>query len=225
MCGRYTLSAPADALVPLFDLDEVPVVALAPRYNIAPSQPVPVVRRSPDTGTQRLDFVRWGLIPSWAKDPAIGSRLINARSETVAEKPAFRAALRQRRCLLPADGFYEWATEGGRKHPYHFRRRDGGAFALAGLWEVWHAPTGDTVETCTILTTDANDVVRPIHPRMPVILPPDAYALWLDPTVDRPGPLLPLLVPFDPAAMSAHRANPRVNSPANDDVGCLAEGE
>jgi putative SOS response-associated peptidase YedK len=230
MCGRFTLSTPGAVLARQLGLDEALPLALGPRYNIAPTQPVAVVRPVPDNapgrrdqvdGARRLDLLRWGLIPAWAKDPAMGSRLINARSETVADKPAFRAAFRKRRCLIPADGFYEWATVGAHKQPYHFRLRDGGPFAFAGLWEAWHAPTGDVLETCTILTTDANDVIRSLHPRMPVILPPDAYARWLDPAVDQPGALVPLLTPYDPAAMIGYRVSPRVNSPANDDEACV----
>jgi len=220
VCGRFTLSTPSEMLAELFELEGGPP-GLPPRYNIAPSQPVAVVRRPVADGPRRLHLLRWGLIPAWAKDPAIGARMINARSETVADKAAFRAALRKRRCLVPADGFFEWATEGARKQPYLFRLRDGRPFAFAGLWEAWHAPTGDMVETCALLTNEANDVVRPVHPRMPVILTPDHYDLWLDPTVDQTAPLLPLLVPLDPATMLGYRVSPRVNSPANDDEGCV----
>lgn len=167
MCGRFTLRVPAAELVEIFRLLRRPDVQ--PRYNIAPTQPVAVVRRI-DRGRE-LSMLRWGLVPSWAKDPKIGARMINARAETVATKPAFRTALRRRRCLVPADGFYEWAkSAGGTKQPHYITRRDGRPFAFAGLWESWDGPDGSSIESCTIVTTEANDLVGRIHDRMPVIL-------------------------------------------------------
>ena len=180
MCGRFTLRAPASVIAEQFALFEVP--PFTARFNIAPTQPVPVIRMRPGPslrarrGSRELVWLRWGLVPGWAKDPAIGSRLINARAETAAEKPAFRTALRQRRCLVAADGFYEWQQAGRTKQPYFIHLRDDRPFAFAGLWEAWEGADHAWLETCTLLTTGPNDVVRPIHDRMPVILPPQAYS-------------------------------------------------
>ena len=177
MCGRYTLKAPREAIAEAFDLADVP--QLLPRYNIAPTQAVPVVRLDRASGEREIALLQWGLIPSWADDPAIGNRLINARAETVAEKPAFRTAFKKRRCLVVADGFYEWKRENG-KTPYYFRLKDSSPFAFAGLWERWEKGE-EPVESCTLLTCEANGVVAPVHGRMPVILKPEDYARWLDP--------------------------------------------
>ena len=198
---------------------------LRPRYNVAPSQDVAVVRA--DDGGRTLGMLRWGLIPAWAKDHAIGYKLINARSETAAEKPSFRSAFRTRRCLIPADGFYEWRREGKSRQPWLFGLRDGAPFAFAGLWERWTVPQGaalagslserspgDAVETCTILTTVANGTVAPVHGRMPVILPPDAYGPWLA------GEDV-ALAPYPADAMTAHPVSTLVNRPANDDPRCV----
>jgi putative SOS response-associated peptidase YedK len=192
---------------------------LKPRYNISPTQLVPVVRAG-QIGRE-LTMLRWGLIPSWAKDPKIGYSLINARSETAAEKPAFRSAFKRRRCLIPTDGFYEWKKFGKQKMPQHIRRRDGSPFAFAGLWEIWRSPAGEPLETCTILTTSANEVVAPFHDRMPVILPPEHFDAWLKPgDADAPG-LLPLMTPYPVAEMVAVPANPICNSPKYDGPDCL----
>ncbi len=220
MCGRFTLAAQPALIAEAFGLSGVP--DLAPRYNIAPTQISPVVRELAIGAARQLDLLRWGLVPSWAADPALGSRLINARSETVAEKPSFRSAFRQRRCLVPADGFYEWAKVGKARHPWYFRRSDGAPFALAGLWERWRAPGGEALETFTILTTDANEVVAPVHPRMPVILPPQAYEAWLDPELIETGHLAPLLVPARPGFLIGYPVSQRVNAPLHDDPGCIA---
>ncbi len=198
---------------------------LQPRYNIAPSQDVAVVRAA--ANGRRFSMLRWGLIPSWAKDPAIGHKLINARSETAAEKPSFRSAFRHRRCLIPADGFYEWQRGGGTRQPWLFGLRNGAPFAFAGLWERWTVPAGvpltgslaerrpgDAVETCTILTAAANATVAPVHGRMPVILPPDSYSPWLS------GDDVPL-APYPAAEMTAHPVSTLVNRPANDDPRCV----
>jgi putative SOS response-associated peptidase YedK len=255
MCGRFTLRAPASVVAEHFALFELP--PFTPRFNIAPTQPVPVIRLAPRTqaGTvpifapakmglspsgpsaprRELVFLRWGLIPSWAKDPSIGNRLINARAETVAEKPAFRTALRRRRCLLAADGFYEWQAAGRRKQPYFIRLRDDRPFAFAGLWETWEGRTGTdpdssaqsepvpvrSIESCTLLTTEPNELMRPIHDRMPAILAPDDYAAWLDPAVQEPAQLLPLLRPYPSEAMVARPVGTLVNSPANDVPECI----
>lgn len=217
MCGRFTLSTPADVVGELFGLATAP--ALTPRYNIAPSQGVAVVRAAGEG--RELVTMRWGLIPSWAKGPEIGDRLINARSETAAGKPSFRAALRQRRCVLPADGFFEWRKDGPRKQPHLICFRDRRPFAMAGLWERWTGPEGP-VESCTILTTVANEVVAPIHERMPVIIPRERCAQWLAPGAKDQVELAALLCPHDPAEMEAYTVSLRVNNPAHDDAQCVA---
>ena len=178
MCGRYSITTPVEALRRLFRFAG-PTPNLAARYNVAPRQDVPVVRLA-DGGTRAIAMLRWGLVPFWAKDSAIGDRLINARSETAHEKPSFRAPFKARRCILPADGFYEWKKEGKAKQPYRIGLEDGGPFGLAGLWERWDDSSGGVLETCAILTCEANETLRPIHHRMPVILAPDDHGAWLD---------------------------------------------
>ena len=216
MCGRYLLRAPLDELQQAFGFPERP--NLAPRYNIAPTQPVPIVRLRADGRGRELALVRWGLVPPWAKDAAIGSRMINARAEGITEKPAFRGAFRKRRCLVPADGFYEWRkVAGGGKRPVLIRRRDGAPFAFAGLWERWRGPEGP-LDTCTIVTTDANALLAPIHDRMPVILDPADHERWLDPS--RPG-AEELLRPCPDDRLEAVPVSTRVNSPRNDDPSLL----
>jgi putative SOS response-associated peptidase YedK len=224
MCGRFTLTTSIPVLAEWFLFPEA--APQPPRYNIAPTQAVAAVRvpaaggESGGKGPRELCFLRWGLVPSWADDPAIGNRLINARAETAAEKPSFRSAFRHRRCLIPADGFYEWQKLTGRKQPYYFHMRDGRPFAFAGLWEHWQ--DGDqTLETCTILTTAANDVLRPVHERMPVILGPEDYDRWLDPAVRQPELLQPLLRPFPAEAMAAYPVSMVVNNPRNDTPKCV----
>jgi len=220
MCGRFTLRSPAAAVAEQFALPEVP--PLAPRFNIAPSQPVAVVRLAPGKSPPRCELVllRWGLIPAWAKDPAIGSRMINARAETAAEKPAYRSAFQRRRCLLPADGFYEWQGGGRRKQPYFIHLRDDRLFAFAGLWESWQGAEGSRIESCTLLTTGANELVRPIHDRMPVILAPQAYGPWLDPSAQA-DTLAPLMAPYPADEMASYPIGGHVNNPANDDPQCV----
>jgi len=226
MCGRYSLTTAPEAMRALFDYENLP--NLEPRYNIAPTQTVPVVRLA-DSGRREIALLRWGLIPRWARDASMAARMINARAETVTEKPAFRDAFAHRRCLMPADGFYEWRTEDGRKQPFRIGLKGGGAFAFAGLWESWTAPQdadgavspGETVETVTIITTDANEKLRPIHDRMPVILPPEAYATWLDahtPANDAKA----LLRPFPADPMAFYRVSTHVNAVRNDDPDCIA---
>src|SRR3990172_8404093 len=194
MCGRFSLGASATKLAELFDLTEVP--NWAPRYNIAPTQELLVVLKAPEDPGRKISRRRWGLIPSWAKDRGIGNQMINAQAETVATKPAFRAAFRKRRCLVPADGFYEWAQQGRQKQPYYIRLRDWRPFAIAGLWEHWKGPDGNVVNTSTLLTTSANDLIGAFHHRMPVILNPANFDLWLDPAVQEAGPLQSLLQPY-----------------------------
>lgn len=167
-----------------------------------------------------METLRWGLIPSWADDPGIGARMINARSETVAEKPSFRRAFKDRRCLIPADGFYEWQRTNGGKQPYYFQTEDRRPFAFAGLWESW-SREGEEIHSCAILTTNANDLVGEIHPRMPVILPPEDYDLWLDPDARESDLLLPLLRPYPAGDMQAHPVSRKVNKPSNNDPGCV----
>jgi len=204
-----------------FGLFEMP--PFTPRFNIAPTQPVAVVRCSPGESNpdRELVWLRWGLIPSWAKDPAIGSRMINARAETAAQKPAYRAAFRRRRCLVVADGFYEWERTGRPRQPHFIRMQDDQPFAFAGLWESWQGPDDGPIESCTLLTTEPNELVEPIHNRMPVILPPDDYDQWLDPSVQRPEPLAPLLRPFPSDQMIAYPVSTYVNSPTRDDPRCI----
>lgn len=219
MCGRFTLVTPAKELAEQFRLIEVP--SLSPRYNIAPTQPVAAVRQLPGNGARKLSLLHWGLVPFWAKEPGIGSRMINARSETAAEKPAFRAAFRRRRCLVLADGFYEWQRLERGKQPFYIRLRDGKPFAFAGLWEHWKGPDETTIDSCTLLTTEPNDLIRPVHNRMPVILAPEDYDLWLDPGVQEPELLRPLLRAYPSENMHAYPISTWVNNPRNDDPRCI----
>jgi putative SOS response-associated peptidase YedK len=218
MCGRYTLRKPATEIAEEFDLPEVPV--LMPRFNVAPTQNVAVVRLEPDQRVRGLDTLRWGLIPSWADDPSIGNRMINARAETVAEKPAFRHALKAKRCLVVADGFFEWQKIDGRKQPFYIKMRDDHPFAFAGLWERW--TRGDVpIESCTIITTGANELMQPIHDRMPVVIPKSAYDIWLDLTIKDHERLQPLLAPYPSDEMVAYTVSTLVNSPKNDVEACV----
>ena len=220
MCGRFSQSASPEVIAHQFKITAPPL--FTPRYNIAPSQPVVAIRIDPDTTTRRLVQLRWGLIPSWAKDPKIGNQCINAKSETVAEKPAFRSAFKKRRCLVVATGFYEWQVQGRTKQPLWIGLRSKRPFAFAGLWEHWKPAEGEPVETCTIITTEPNDLMAPIHNRMPVILAPEDYDLWLDPAVREADRLQPLLRPYPAEDMEAYPVSTQVNSPANDAPDCLA---
>jgi putative SOS response-associated peptidase YedK len=219
MCGRFTLRTPATELVEPFELAMTP--ALEPRYNIAPTQPIAVVRLAPDNTKRELVLVRWGLIPSWAADPSIGARMINARADSIATKPAFRSAARRRRCLIPADGFYEWKAAGKTKQPYYITQTSQMPFAFAGLWERWQAPGRDVIESCVIITTDANDRLRELHNRMPVILDRDRHAEWLDPTIDRAEQLLPLLRPYPSEKMGYRAVSRFVNNARNEGPACI----
>lgn len=214
MCGRFTLTTDPGQLQESFPWLSIPN-GITPRYNIAPTQPVAVV---PNDGKNRLDFFNWGLIPSWAKDPSIGNKMINARAETLQEKPSFRSAFRRRRCLILADGFFEWRQDAGAKSktPMYIRLKSEKPFALAGLWERWDSPDGSKILSCTIITTEPNELMRPIHNRMPVILPESAYPAWLSPEEMDPAALQPLLVPFTSEAMLAFPISRLVNSPEND---------
>ena len=219
MCGRYTLKTPIERLSEKFQFSKV--IPLKPRYNIAPSQPVVAVRRLPDDSDRQLAMLRWGFIPGWVKDPTSGTQPINAKAETAAEKPMFREAFKRRRCLVPADGFYEWKQEGGRKQPVYIRMKDEEPFAIAGLWENWEGQDGQTIESCTLLTTEPNDLLAPIHNRMPVILEPKDYELWLDPEIQQVDRLQPLLHPYPLEQMTAYPVSLHVNNPRNDDALCL----
>lgn len=213
MCGRYTLKTPLDKLVQQLDLTgQSPT--LSPNYNVAPTQNVAAVMNG-----RRLETLRWGLIPSWAKDDSIGARLINARAETVNEKPSFRSAFRRRRCLIPADGFYEWRRVNGGKQPFYITLRGGEPFVFAGIWESWSG-TGEDVLSCAIITTTANSLVAEIHERMPVIIPAAAYDDWLDPEIDA-HEALALLEPYPADAMDAYPVSTHVNRPANNDERCV----
>jgi putative SOS response-associated peptidase YedK len=198
----------------VFGLMHVP--SIAPRFNIAPTQEVPAVRAAKSADDRDLGMLFWGLIPAWADDPSIGSRMINARAETIAEKPAFKSAFRKRRCLVVADGFYEWMRVGGGKQPHLIRRADGRPFGFAGIWERW-TKGGEPVESCAIITTEPNDLMRPIHNRMPVILGPEQFGAWLDPTVESEDRLRDLLAPAPEGELVAFPVSRRVNNPANDD--------
>ena len=217
MCGRFVYAAQCDenqlAFPQVIFPNEIPL-----RYNVAPGQDITAIA---NTAEPRADAFKWGLIPSWAKDHKIGNRLINARGETLAEKPSFRTAFKRRRCLIPATGFYEWQRnpDDRTKTPVHIALKSGAPFAFAGLWESWHSPEGQHIQSCTIITTEPNDLMAPIHNRMPVILPPDAYDLWLDPA-ERTD-LQDLLVPYSPQEMIAHPVSTLVNNPRNDSSDCL----
>jgi len=222
MCGRFSLGGSAATLLSHFNIQES--VVWAGRYNLTPSQEVLTIVQPPE-GRRELRRMRWGLIPSWAKDPAIGNQLINARAETVATKPAFRAAFRERRCLIVTDGFYEWEAQGRRKRPWCIRMQDGRPFAFAGLWERWTDPEGTAIESCTIITTTPNELIGHFHHRMPVILAPQDYDLWLDVRIRDADRLLPLLVPCPPEALVVYPVRPLVNNPANDSPDCQAPAE
>ena len=213
MCGRYELHTHPAAIALAFGLGTPPT--LAPRYNIAPTQDVPVVRRS-QAGPRELVTMRWGLVPRWAKDPSIGTKMINARSETIAEKPSFRIAFRRHRCLLPADGFYEWKVNpAGGKQPIHLGMKDGAMFAFAGLAERWLSPQGEVLDTCTIITTEANALLSPLHDRMPVIVGVPDYERWLDVANTE---VTDLFTPYPADAMMWYPVSTRVNSVRNDDA-------
>lgn len=214
MCGRYTLTSTPEALQTVFDWVEIPN-NITPRYNIAPSQPVAVISNA---DSQNLDFYTWGLIPSWAKDPKMGSRMINARAETLAEKPSFRAAYKRRRCLILADGFYEWVKQSGdkRKIPHYIQLESKEPFAFAGLWENWQSPDGSEIKSCTIITTEPNEMVAKLHNRMPVILPIESYDIWLSEEEKTRQELDPLLQSYPAEVMMHYPISTLVNSPAND---------
>ena len=213
MCGRFTQRKPKEVIAKQFgvEVDD----ELAPRFNIAPTQRVAAVRASQDGEGREFALLKWGLIPSWAKDASIGAKLINARSETVTEKPSFREAFKRRRAIILADGIYEWQRTGGAKRPYFFQMRDGSLFGFAGLWDRWRNEEGEVVETCSILTTEANDLFRPVHERMPVVLHPESYDEWLSDDPRSMESLKELLRPYPSSEMIAYPVSSRVNSPQN----------
>lgn len=219
MCGRFTLTATPEELQAAFPTFSIPH-DLPPSYNIAPGQPVPVI---PNNGKNKLTFHKWGLVPSWANEESLNRyNFINARGETLIEKASFRSPYRRRRCLILADGFYEWRKSShGGKTPYYFYLKNKQPFAFAGLWEIWHSPHGDELHSCCIITTEANNVVKPIHKRMPVILSQDAYPLWLDAVEKKPQELAPLLNPYPATEMDAYPVSTFVNSPRNNSSQCI----
>ena len=219
MCGRYRLSRRKQIIEEHFaSISEQQ--EWEPRYNVAPTQSAPIIRQNPKEPHRELSLARWGLVPSWAKDSSAAARMINARSETADTKPAFSDALRFRRCLIPADGFYEWQKSGSAKQPYCFEVREGELFAFAGVWDRWKGPGGKSLETFSILTTTPNAVTAAVHDRMPVILDPDSYDLWLDPGMKDVRAAAELLKPYDARLMRCYPVSTRINHVANDDEAC-----
>ncbi len=217
MCGRYTLTVNIKTVAETFGVE--PTLETEPRYNVAPTQGVVSILRN---GSAHLALLQWGLIPSWAKDELIGSKMINARAETLAEKPSFKRLLRSKRCLIVADGFYEWKKEQGGKTPMYITLKDKEPFAFAGLWDVWHSPDGEQLRTCTIITTQPNAVVAPIHDRMPAMLLPDDRDLWLDTAIQDEQALLPLLAPYPADLMTVRPVSRLVNNPRVEGAELLA---
>lgn len=219
MCGRFSLIASGAEVAAHYDLATVP--KLAPRYNIAPTQPVAAVRLANDSTERELTYFQWGLVPSWSKDPSVGSRMINARSETAADKPSFRSAFKRRRCLIPTSGFYEWQKSNGGKQPMYIHPSIGDLMSFAGLWEYWQSPDGSELETCTILTTGPNEMMESIHNRMPTIIEPADYTMWLD--LETPADqLMHLLRPIESDFLDAYPVSTAVNNPRNEGETCIA---
>lgn len=221
MCGRYRVARKKEILAEVFDVEIE--VDWNPRYNVAPGQDVGVVRQNATQPIRSFSLMRWGLVPYWTKDPKVGYKMINARAETIVEKPAFREPLQSRRCLIPADGFYEWTREGKAKSPYCFTLTNDSVFAFAGIWDHWKSPEGKELQTCSIVTTTANALVSEIHDRMPVVLEPENYDLWLDTGFRKTDDLMDLLKPYRAESMRMCRVGPRVNSVQNDDAACADE--
>ena len=219
MCGRYRLSRRRQTIEEQFDTADWQD-DWSPRFNIAPTQPVPVIRQHPKEPIRQISIMRWGLVPYWAKDPSITTGTINAKSETAATKPAFRDPLKFRRCLIPADGFYEWQRRGKSKQPFCFEVNNGGLFVFAGLWDGWKDSSGRWLKTCSILTTAPNAVTSAVHDRMPVILDPNSYDLWLDPGIQNLAAISELLKPYDARLMRCYPVSTRINHVANEDAEC-----
>jgi putative SOS response-associated peptidase YedK len=218
MCGRYTLKSRAEIIAETFGVPVPPT--LPERFHIAPSQQVLAIRERSGGDQRELVALQWGLVPFWADDPEVGSRMANARSETAATKPAFRASFGSHRCLIVADGFYEWQARNGKKQPYYIRLKSDSPFGIAGLWDRWDKQ-GEPLETCTILTCDANEPMLAIHDRMPVVIPPESFDIWLDPEIHDPRKLARLLRPFHPDEMTAYPVSALVNNVRNDSAGCI----
>jgi putative SOS response-associated peptidase YedK len=218
MCGRFTLHTPESRLRKVFNLENSMPLGLKPRYNIAPSQQVPIIRDT-ETGREMI-MARWGLVPHWSKEAKTRYSTINARIETVAEKPAYRTPFKYRRCLIPVDGFYEWKVIDGRKAPNHIRMRDGDVFALAGLWDHWEGE-GDSLESCSIIVMPASDVMKLLHERMPAIIAPAQYDLWMDPGVTDKTDIMGCLNPAPSSQLVTYPISPWVNSPGHDDERCI----
>jgi putative SOS response-associated peptidase YedK len=218
MCGRFVLENTPEQLMKVYRLSSPP--DLYPHYNIAPNQQVAVVRQH-NGGDRELAFLQWGLIPSWAKDPTASYKMINARSETAHEKPSFKQAFRARRCIIPASGFYEWEKVGKEKIPHYIHLRDGKVMSLAGLWERWKSAEGQELETCTVLTTAANSLIRQLHDRMPVILHNEEFDLWLNREIDDVNRLTELFHPYPSSQLEEYVVTKDVNSPTNDHPGCI----
>lgn len=217
MCGRYTLITDMNKIAEHFGVEPIP--AATPRYNIAPTQDIVAILKN---GDAHLSTLRWGLIPAWAKDESIGSRMINARAETLAEKPSFKSLLRGKRCMIVADGFYEWKAEGKSKVPMYISLQDNQPFAFAGLWDLWKAPDGRQIQSCTIITTEPNELMASIHNRMPAILRPGAYEDWLNPQLRDEHVLTHWLQPYPADLMKARPVSRLVNNPKNDSAELLA---
>jgi putative SOS response-associated peptidase YedK len=220
MCGRFAQYSDPDAIAEHFELETN--LEPQPRYNVAPTQPILAVRAAADARRRELVRLRWGLVPFWSKGPDNRYSMINARAETVATKPAYRAAFAKRRCLIPADAFYEWRAGGRPKTPFAIRRRDHALFAMAGLWEHWHDDAGNAIDSCSIIVTDANPLLKPIHDRMPVILQPEHYRTWLDPHTAADDQLRALLKPAEPDGWEAYPVSTAVNRPTNDAADLLS---
>lgn len=218
MCGRFANAIPPKVIAEYFSLSDLPL--FPPHWNIAPSQTVPILRQE-HMGNRELIMARWGLVPHWAKDIAIGNRLINARSETAHEKPAFRKSIRSRRCIIPANGFFEWAKKSKSKMPYYFSMKDDTPMAMAGIWDSWETPEGINLESFSILTTGANSLLAPIHDRMPVVCNPADFDLWLDRSMNIPEKLIPILQPYPSELLQSWPVLTTVNNPRNDTKECI----
>lgn len=219
MCGRFATTYTGEAIAELFNLPQVP--QLPPRYNIAPSQSVGAVRVSPGNNGRELTLLKWGLIPSWAEDSAIGNRMINARADTLSEKPSFRNAFKRRRCLVPASGYYEWRKSTEGKQPVYIRMKEERPFAMAGLWESWQPSGGSEIQSCTVITTESNELLKPVHHRMPVIVADRDFEHWLDPDIQGQETLESILQPYPSDKMTFHPVSTLVNSAKNDTPECI----
>ncbi len=222
MCGRFTLKTTAESIKEMFLVEQG--LHYDPSFNIAPSQPIVAIRYSPKNDMRAMSLMKWGLVPTWAKDPAIGYKLFNARAETLTEKPSYKGPFTYHRCLIPADGFYEWCRSAdgkSKKQPYYIKRLDEKPMAFAGLWNYWCGPDGSELETCTIITTHANDIIKPIHDRMPVILKENEFDVWMDPRIQNTTLLKQYLNPYPSEEFEAYPVDTYVNKLANNSQECL----